>query len=359
VAELRPITDLDDSGLAELISSLGGRRFQANQLAHWIYKHGATEYAACKNLPASLRSALSDRGPLLQTRVRESEESGDGTRKLLIELSDGETVETVLIPEGNRSTLCISTQVGCPVACVFCASGLAGVRRNLRTGEIVEQFLHGLRASPRRGITNLVVMGIGEPMLNLSNLMAALERIHDPAGIDLGARRITVSTSGYPRQIEAFAAAPHPFGLAISLHAADESLRRRLVPNSTAPVREIVAAGRRCAESRGREVTFEVVLLAGLNDGTRHARDMADLLAGIPCTVNLIPWNPVAEIRDLGRPSPERVANFADHLRRGGMNVTVRKQRGADRSAACGQLRIRGVGRGQERESDGTELPGP
>lgn len=340
------ITDLTDTALAELVQELGGKSFQARQLAHWIYKHGATDYAECKNLPARLRAALADRHPLLGSRVVRSDVSEDGTEKFLIALQDEnegrpETIEAVLIPEGTRSTLCISTQVGCPVACIFCASGLSGVRRNLTTGEIVEQVLHArTHIEGGRTVTNLVVMGIGEPMLNLDNLLPALDRLHDPAGLNLGARRITVSTSGYPDRIDRFAQAPHPFNLAVSLHAADDDLRRRLVPTATASVNDLVAAARRYSGKTGRQVTFEVVLLAQVNDRPRDAAVMVKLLRNLPCTVNLLPWNPVDQIPNLVRPGPRRVNDFATRLREGGLNVTVRKQRGADRSAACGQLRI-------------------
>jgi 23S rRNA (adenine2503-C2)-methyltransferase len=198
-----------------------------------------------------------------------------------------------------------------------------------------------------RALTNLVVMGMGEPMLNLDGLLPALQRIHDPQGIGMGARRITVSTSGYPRQMERFAAADPSYNLAVSLHAADDELRKRLVPTATAPVREIVAAAHRYFGQKGREVTYEVVLLEGVNDRPQDAQAMVEALGALPCTVNLIPWNPVEEIardRGLRRPSVPRVDAFADALRQGDLKVTVRRQRGADRSAACGQLRLRHAG---------------
>jgi 23S rRNA (adenine2503-C2)-methyltransferase len=335
------LTEHSDAGLAELVVARGGRPFQARQLAHWIYRHGAGSLEQCQNLPPGLRAALATeaiRGSL----VEQIERSEDGTEKLLLRLADGEAVESVIIPDGARTTLCVSTQVGCPVGCVFCASGLDGVRRNLTSGEIVEQVLHAReRLVPGRSLSNLVVMGIGEPMLNLASLLPALERIHDPRGINLGARRITVSTSGHPERIDQFAAAPHAYNLAISLHAADDDLRRRLVPTARHPVAELVAAAQRFLSRKGREVTFEVVLLAGLNDSRAAGEALIGLLLGVQCTVNLIPWNPVDRIEGLRRPGPEAVDGFAGQLRAGGLKVTVRRQRGADRSAACGQLRIR------------------
>ncbi|MCA8955920.1 MAG: 23S rRNA (adenine(2503)-C(2))-methyltransferase RlmN [Planctomycetes bacterium] len=335
------ITDLDDGGLSALVSELGGKPFQARQLSHWIYRHGAADWDECRNLPAALRRSLAERGPPLGSEVRETVQSCDGTEKLLIELRDGETVESVVIPDGDRTTLCISTQVGCPVGCVFCASGLDGVRRNLDAGEIVEQVLHARRRTAGgAALTHLVVMGIGEPLLNLDALLQALARIRDQEGIALGARRITVSTSGYPDRIDRFADAATGVNLAVSLHAADDQLRRRLVPTARATVAEIVAAAQRYFTASGRQVTFEVVLLAGVNDRPRDAAALIGAVRRMPCTVNLLPWNPVERIPDLRRPPPFRVQKFAEALRAGGLNVTVRKQRGADRSAACGQLRI-------------------
>ncbi|MCC6670247.1 MAG: 23S rRNA (adenine(2503)-C(2))-methyltransferase RlmN [Planctomycetes bacterium] len=338
------LTDLDDAALCAVVEACGGLPFQARQLAHWIYVHGAEDLAQCRNLPAALRASLGAAGHVLRsTRRLHETASDDGTRKLLLGLADGETVETVLIPEGERNTLCISTQVGCPVGCVFCASGLGGVKRNLGCGEIVEQVLHGRALlAPGARLTNLVVMGMGEPLLNLRNLLPALERIHDPAGIHLGARRITVSTSGLPERMREFAAAPHAYNLAVSLHAADDALRRRLVPTARAPVAAIVAAALEYFRTKGREVTFEVVLLAGVNDRPEDAAALVRVLGHQPCTVNLIPWNPVEEIAGYARPADAQVDGFAERLRTGGVKVTVRRQRGADRDAACGQLRLRG-----------------
>ncbi|MBM4063795.1 MAG: 23S rRNA (adenine(2503)-C(2))-methyltransferase RlmN, partial [Planctomycetes bacterium] len=266
-AAARSLADLGGGELAALVADLGGRPFQARQVAHWLWKHGASTYAELHNVPARLRELLAARLPLRGTAVLGADRAADGTEKLLLGLVDGETVECVVIPDGARTTLCISTQVGCPVGCLFCASGMAGVRRNLSCGEIAEQVLHArARLQPGQDLTNLVVMGMGEPLLNLDALLPALQRIQDPAGIGMGARRITVSTSGYPRQMARFSAAEPSCNLAVSLHAADDPLRRRLVPNAVAPVREIVAAAHRHFGQQGREVTYEVVLLEGVND---------------------------------------------------------------------------------------------
>ena len=339
------LTELDDRALQDAIAALGGKPFQARQVMHWLWRHGVDGFEQMQNVPARLRAGLAARFQVRSTRIARVDLAEDGTAKLLVRLRDGETVECVLIPEGERTTLCVSTQVGCPVACIFCASGMAGVKRNLTSAEIVEQVLlaRGQQAGERR-LTNLVVMGMGEPMLNLDALLPALQRIHDPEGLDMGARRITVSTSGYPRQMERFAAADPSYNLAVSLHAANDELRKQLVPTAAHPVREITAAAHRYFGQKGREVTYEVVLLEGRNDRPVDAVAMVELLGALPCTVNLIPWNPVEELaasRGLRRPATHRVDAFADALRRGGLKVTVRRQRGADRSAACGQLRLR------------------
>ena len=343
VVPARPaITDLSDAELGELVTGLGGKPFQARQLAHWVFRHGAPAFADCRNLPAALQQRLEDWGTVRSSRVEHTAVSADGTEKLLIRYRDGETVESVLIPEGNRNTLCVSSQVGCPVGFVFCASGLDGVRRNLTAGEIVDQVLHARdRLGAARQLTNIVVMGMGEPLLNLSNLEPALARVHDEHGIGIGARRITVSTSGYPMQMRAFARTPHAYQLAVSLHAADDDLRRQLVPTARHSVAEIVADADRYATARRREVTFEVVLLGGVNDRPGDADILAATVADVRCTVNLIPWNPVARISGLRRSSADHTDAFADRLRSRGINVTVRRQRGADRDAACGQLRLR------------------
>jgi 23S rRNA (adenine2503-C2)-methyltransferase len=343
----RVLTDLDDAEVTAAVLATGGQPFQGKQLLHWLWKHGADAFDGMRNVPVALRQALAAAFDLRHARVQSVDDADDGTQKLLLGLRDGETVECVIIPDGERTTLCVSSQVGCPVRCVFCASGMFGVRRNLSPGEIAEQVLLAKARLPAgRRLTNLVVMGMGEPMLNLDALLPALQRIHDPNGIDMGARRITVSTSGYPRQMERFAAADPSYNLAVSLHAADDGLRKHLVPTATAPVREIVAAAHRYFGQKGREVTYEIVLLEGENDRPQDATTLVEVLGALPCTVNLIPWNPVEELaraNQLRRPAAARVDAFADQLRRGGLKVTVRRQRGADRSAACGQLRLRSL----------------
>jgi 23S rRNA (adenine2503-C2)-methyltransferase len=290
------------------------------------------------DLPKALKERLAERMPVRSSRLLETHVSADGTRKLLLVLADGERVECVLIPEGERRTGCISTQVGCGVGCVFCASGARGVVRNLDAAEIVEQVLWLREAG--EGLTNLVVMGMGEPLHNVGPLVKALRLVQDPEGLDLGARRITVSTSGPVKGFEELLAAGLRVHLAVSLHAAEDGLRRRLVPRGgTGTVAELREMARRWFEATGRDTTFEYVLLQGINDRDEDARALARV-AGRHCNVNLIPMNPVPFAPDLRAPSPDRCDRFAALLRNAGIVVHLRRQRGDDVAAACGQLRL-------------------
>jgi 23S rRNA (adenine2503-C2)-methyltransferase len=265
-----------------------------------------------------------------------------GTRCFVVKLADGNTIETVLIPEEDRRTVCVSTQVGCPVACVFCASGLDGLIRNLTPGEIVEQVLLVQDALPEgERVSNVVVMGIGEPTMNLSALSQALETWNDPRAVGIGARRITISTIGYPARIDRLAALRKEFGLAISLHAPRQDLREKLVPNGgQVPLAELIAAARRYFDATGRRITFEYVLIEGQNASEREAQELARLLAGLSCHVNLIPVNPVEGL-PWRRPPPDAIERFKAILLRAGLDATVRHPRGDGIAAACGQLRLK------------------
>ncbi len=322
--------------------------YRARQVFRWVHVRGAVSYEAMTDVPKALREALAARLPVRSSRVIETHRSEDGTVKLLVGLSDGERVECVLIPEGDRRTACISTQVGCGVGCVFCASGAKGVVRNLEAFEIVEQVLWLRDAAapadgpsgPQARLTNIVVMGMGEPLHNVANLVRALRIVQDPEGIDLGSRRITVSTSGPLRGFEELLASGLRVNLAISLHAPTDEMRRRLVPRGgTGTVADLLDMARRWFETTGRDVTFEYVLLGGINDRDEDARALARL-AGPHRNVNLIPMNPVSFAPDLKSPAPERVARFEEILRKAGVVVHARRQRGDDVAAACGQLRL-------------------
>jgi 23S rRNA (adenine2503-C2)-methyltransferase len=304
-----------------------------------VQAHGAADYDAMTNLPKALRARLAERLPVRPTTVVGSHDSGDGTRKLLVGLPDGERVECVLIPEEPRRTVCISTQVGCGVGCVFCASGAEGVIRNLDAGEIVAQVLHARDAWGERP-THVVVMGMGEPLHNVPALTHALRIIQDPEGLDLGARRITVSTSGPRAGFEELLAQGLKVKLAISLHAPTDELRRELVPRGgTGSIAELRRMADRWFDATGRDVTFEYVLIDGVNDGDAHAKALARL-GGSHRNVNVIPMNPVPFAPDLRAPTPERLESFLAILRRAGVVVHARRQRGDDVAAACGQLRL-------------------
>jgi len=279
---------------------------------------------------------------IFSSRIARHQESSDGTEKLLIALRDGEKVECVLMREDDRRTICISTQVGCGMGCVFCASGLLGLSRNLSAGEIVEQILRLDRLlPPLERITNIVVMGMGEPLANLPYLLKALGTLDEKGGLGLSPRRITVSTVGLPEKIRELARLGKPYNLAVSLHAPNDALRNELVPvNRNIGIGTILAAADEFFELTGRRVTYEYVVLGGRNDGADEARELATLLGGRNAHVNLIPMNAVSEL-PFHDPEAERLRTFVDVLERNGVTTTVRKRKGADIDAACGQLRLR------------------
>jgi len=335
----RGLAAFQPAELEELLARLGEAPYRARQLFAWIQRKGAASYGEMTNLSLTLREKLAAEHPVRTTRVEARHPSDDGTTKLLLRLRDGESVECVLIPEGDRATGCISTQVGCGVGCIFCASGANGVVRNLTVAELVEQ-VHHLRAEAGGRLTNVVVMGMGEPLHNVDALDRALTLIQHPDGIDLGSRRITVSTSGPPRGFQTFLKSGQRVKLAISLHAARNEVRKRLVPRGGT---DDVAELRRMADAwftkTGRDVTFEYVLIHGLNDSDRDAEDLARL-CGRHFNVNLIPMNPVSFAPALRAPRRDRTERFAALLEEQGVVVHLRRQRGDDVAAACGQLRL-------------------
>ena len=337
----RSLAGLSREACDALVRELGEPPYRAAQLFGWVQKRGAASYDAMTNLPKGFRRKLADRMPVRSTEVAARHPSDDGTVKLLLRLADGETVECVLIPEGDRLTACISTQVGCGVGCPFCASGAKGVVRNLDAGEIVEQVLRLTEEAGRR-LTNVVVMGMGEPLHNVDALVGALRILQHPEGIDLGSRRITVSTSGPTRGFSAFLASGVKVKLAISLHAAFDGLRKELVPRGgSGTVAELRRMAADWFEKTGRDVTYEYVLLAGVNDSDRDADALAALCER-HVNVNLIPMNPVPFAPDLKAPPWERTERFAARLEHAGVTVHLRRQRGDDVAAACGQLRLAG-----------------
>ncbi len=310
------------------------------------------------DLPKALREKLAGDFCLWTTQIARHKTTDDGTEKLLLKLADGHHIECVLLRDGPRRTICISTQVGCAMGCVFCASGLAGVARNLSAGEIVEQMLRLDRLLPEsERLSHIVVMGMGEPLANLDALLAALDEASASDGLGIGARRITISTVGLPAAIRRLARDACRYHLAVSLHAPDDTLRNELVKvNKSIGLSEILSAADEYFAASGRRLTFEYVLLAGVNDRPQHARALAALLRGRGALVNVIPYNPVADL-PYGTPSAAAVQQFLQTLRSAGINVQVRQRKGDKIDAACGQLRRLELAGSEAPRGEGAPLP--
>ncbi len=327
--------------LEALLQSWGLPAFRARQLYRQMYVNLAASFEAMTDLPAALRMRLAEEMRLgsLQLRREQTADSGD-TRKALWALPGEAVIETVLMRYPERATVCVSTQAGCAMGCVFCATGTMGLLRNVSTGEILEQVLYvqrGLRADGAH-LTNLVFMGMGEPFANYDRWWAAVERLHDPQGFNFGARNMTVSTVGLVPGILRLADEGLPINLAVSLHAPNDQLRSALVPvNKRFPLRELLGAVQEYIDRTRRRVSFEYVLLQGQNDTRDLARELADLVGGMLCHVNLIPWNPVPGT-PLHRSHRRQVEAFQQVLVERGIACTVRVERGLDIAAACGQL---------------------
>jgi 23S rRNA (adenine2503-C2)-methyltransferase len=341
-ADARPaLTDLPLGGYDTLAELPGARRYTPALVRRWVLQRGAREFEAMTDLPRTLRAALATRWRVRRGALERTHPSADGTLGILTRLDDGQLLESVSIPEADRHTLCISSQVGCAVRCLFCASGESGLLRNLSSGEILEQVLLARELRPELPLTNYVFMGSGEPTHNLKQVLAAIEVMHAPEGLGIGARRITVSTVGHPQALLKLAEVDIPFNVALSVHLPGDRRREELMPGlGTSDLAATLAAARARFDATGRRLTIEVVVLAGVNDRDEDARAFARLLAGYPAAVNLIPWNPVAGMA-LRAPAPERVAALADILQRAGITTTVRRARGQDVGVACGQLRRR------------------
>lgn len=320
----------------------GEAGYHARQVLRWVFDHRAEDFPIMTDLPVRLREALDREWTVFGTGVVHHDIAPDGTDKLLLDCADGRRIECVLMAEDDRRTACLSTQVGCGMGCVFCASGLKGLERNLTRAEILEQVLRLRNLLPvGERLTNLVVMGMGESLANLDHLIAALDRICAPDGLGLSPRRVTVSTVGLPEKMRRLAAHDRPYHLAVSLHAPTEALRNELVPiNETVGLAAVLDAADAYFQRSGRQVTFEYVLLRGINDRPQEARALAGLLAGRKAHVNLIPYNPVAGLPFEG-PTPEAIQRFAAIVRGLGVSVSVRKTKGRKIDAACGQLRRR------------------
>jgi len=329
--------------LRQTVLKWGWPAYRADQVLKWVYDKGVTDVRQMTDLPRAAQEILAGKIDISSGQILANQRSSDGTVKMLLGWQDGTTAETVMIPEGSRRTVCVSTQCGCPVGCRFCASGLNGLTANLSAGQIGAQvFAVNLALMPEgRRVSHVVFMGMGEPLANYANTMKAVRNLHDAAVFGISARRITISTVGIPARMRELAGEALPVNLALSLHAPTDELRRELIPWAQYfPISELIDALRFYFERTGREVTLEYILLGGVNDRPQHARLLAVLCRQVRCNVNLILYNEVAGL-PFARPSKSDAAKFQKVLREEGVNVHVRRSRGADIDAACGQLRRR------------------
>jgi 23S rRNA (adenine2503-C2)-methyltransferase len=336
------VTDLKDLSFTQLqtwLADLGVERYRARQVARWVFKVGVTHVSDMTDVPKTLRQTLEQRVHLTQLPGLEIYQASDGTRKLRYHLDDGAAIESVLIREPRRLTLCVSTQAGCRIGCAFCLTTKGGLRRHLRPAEIVDQIIQARkRLEPGEQLTNLVFMGMGEPLDNYHHTVQALRIITHPDAVGFSPRRITVSTSGLVPAIRTFGAEGLRVNLAVSLNAPNDAVRSQLMPiNKRWPIRELLSACREYPLPPGRRITFEYVLLAGINDHAAHAEELARLLTGLRCKINLIPFNEFPGAGFL-RPSPDTVRCFQTILLEHYFTATIRESRGRDIGAACGQL---------------------
>jgi len=360
------LLDFDREAFAAYFTEMGEKPFRATQIMKWIYQFGVTDFGQMNNLSKALRGQLEERAEVRNLEVASDKISTDGTRKWLLRLPDGNLIESVFIPEDDRGTLCISSQVGCALDCSFCATGRQGFNRNLTTGEIISQIwlasklldeaqamdeagekssgknisgaTHTERALSKK-VTNVVMMGMGEPLLNFDNVVRAVRLMMDDFAYGLSKRRVTVSTAGVVPAMDRLSTILD-MRLAVSLHATNDELRNELVPlNKKYPIKELFAACHRFVDQQKARyrITFEYVMLDGVNDQPQHARELIKLLKGLPTLMNLIPFNPF-EGSGYGTSSNNAVRRFSDILNQAGITTVVRKTRGEDIDAACGQL---------------------
>jgi 23S rRNA (adenine2503-C2)-methyltransferase len=328
---------MDRGEMESFAEKLGLDSFRGRQIFRWIYQQDVGHFDAMTDISKPIRIELSESCRISELAIEEQLVSSDGSVKFLFRLDDGLLVESVLIPEKNRVTLCVSSQAGCPGQCAFCATGQIGFRRNLDSGEIVDQFLQAQRFSKRR-ISNIVFMGMGEPMLNLQNVLKACRILNDDYGPSLSQKKITISTVGVLKGMREFISSPGKLGLAISLHSADEQIRRRLIPLAKRnKLADIMAEAGRYTKTSRRRVSFEYLLLGGVNDSIAEARKLVKLIEGIPCKINLIRYNPVEGLA-FRPPDEADVIKFRDYLYPRVYAVMIRESRGQDINGACGQL---------------------
>lgn len=343
----RVLLGCEPSDLEALAKELGEPEYRGRQVAEWLYRRGARSFESMTDLPSAFRRRLSEVATIGRADRVAVQQSRDGTTKLLLEEPDGRRIETVLLPYEARTSVCISSQVGCPVGCVFCATATMGFARNLSAGEMVDQVLAAQEEAARTGrprISHVVVMGMGEPLLNLDELLKAIHLLNREVGIAM--RRITVSTAGYVPGIRRLAEEDLQITLALSLHAPNDALRSQLIPLARKyPLAETMAAVRDYTVRTGRRVTLEYLLLSGVNDTEPLALQLAHLVQGMISHVNLIPWNPADTLSPFTAPSTGRTRAFRRALERHGLTVTQRVERGQDISAACGQLAVKAASR--------------
>jgi len=339
---VRDIFSLSVEDLAEFMMKIGQQRYRADQVYEWLYKRSATSFDDMTNLPKTLRGELSQQFNMVPMKRLTREISSDGTEKFLFELTDGNLIESVLIEHSDRKTFCISTQVGCPVKCAFCATGRSGYVRNLTVGEIVYQAVEIERCLRGLGGINIVFMGMGEPLLNLENVLKSIRILNNPQGRAIGIRRFMISTVGIPEGIRTIAEVVPGVKLSVSIHAPNDSVRNKLVPlNKKYRLNMLIKSLREYVEHTGNRISFEYVLIEGVNDSPEDARMLAEVVSGLPSYVNLIPLNPTdSEYR---RPASEKIRSFHKQLEERGIEAFVRIERGGDIKAACGQLRLRHV----------------
>lgn len=323
--------------LALFLRGLGQPAYRARQVFAWL--HRGAGFADMTDLPVPVRERLAELAVAGTLALAEQQTAPDGATRFAFRTADGQIIESVLIPHPGRITVCVSSQIGCAIGCSFCATGQQGLVRSLSAGEIVEQVVRAQRAAAPERVSNIVFMGMGEPLANYEQVVRAVRLLNHPWGLHLGARHLAISTCGLPQQIRRLAQEGLQVALAISLHGATDEVRNQLVPiNRTHPLAQVIAAAREYAQVTGRKVAFQYVVVPGLNDTAEQAQALARLLWGMPAMVNLIPRNP---IRPEERFDPAPAARFAARLRALGLEVAVRRSRGAEVLGACGQLRDR------------------
>lgn len=338
---MQDIKNLNLEELAQVLSDWQQDRFRARQVFSWIYNKGAKDFEAMSDLPKDLRESLKEKFYLYSIKLAKRLKSQDETEKLLFELKDNNLIEAVIIPTQGRITGCISSQAGCRFNCRFCASGSLGFKRNLTCAEIIEEVLVLKNNSQHKKLTHLVFMGIGEPLDNYDNVIKAIRIINSKQALNIGARRITISSCGIIPGIKKLASEGLQIELSISLHAADNKTRSQIMPvNKKYPIEDLINACREYVSKTKRQVTFEYVLIKNINSDLQSAKNLSKILQGFDCKVNLIPANSIIEL-NIEPPNKLEIIFFKNYLSKSGINVTLRKPRGQDIDAACGQLRLR------------------